>query len=238
MHDNGTAVLESLWAGGSAAATDMPAIAFQLRTQGFNGIRLPFTFDDLRAPPKSMWAKQGCQKVRGWGGALAWRPAGAHDAALGGVALACEQLALKVTASARWTNPAQVTLGAAAPGADPAATGAAGDAPTRCSFYLPDTSSLDRYLWALQWFVGNGYYVLMEHSPLPGDSASSNKEAFADSWRWLWRAAACLPNWKSDLEGRVFAGLMAEPDMAGHRWETATGQDGVELPGEQRWWTT
>jgi hypothetical protein len=63
-NDNGTAPIESLWASGNAAATDMPAIAFQLRAQGFNGIRLPFTFSDLRSTPKAAWAKQGCRKVR------------------------------------------------------------------------------------------------------------------------------------------------------------------------------
>jgi len=63
VNDNGTALVDTLWSGGSAAATDMPAIAYQLRTQGINGIRLPFTFSDLRAPPKNMWSKQGCRKV-------------------------------------------------------------------------------------------------------------------------------------------------------------------------------
>ncbi|KAI8463446.1 MAG: hypothetical protein J3K34DRAFT_443952 [Monoraphidium minutum] len=165
----------------------MPAIAFQLRAQGFNGIRLPFTFSDLRAPPKSTWAKQGCEKV---------------------------------------------TLGASAPGdGAPAAAAGQQQPPRRCSWYLPDSSSLDRYLWSVQWFVANGYYVLLEARPAPGDEARVSEAAFADAWRALWRSAACLPNFKSDLEGRVFVDPMGAPDAAGHRWEPVTLFDGSVVPG-------
>jgi hypothetical protein len=82
FNDNGTALVDTLWSGGSAAATDMPAIAYQLRAQGFNGIRLPFTFQDLRAPPAKTWSKQGCRKV----GVrrVGWRLA-CFDVAAGGV---------------------------------------------------------------------------------------------------------------------------------------------------------
>lgn len=65
MHDNGTAKVDSLWSGGDAAALDMPAIAYRLRAHGFNALRLPFTFADLRAPVTKEWERQGCRKVRG-----------------------------------------------------------------------------------------------------------------------------------------------------------------------------
>ncbi|KIZ00473.1 hypothetical protein MNEG_7489 [Monoraphidium neglectum] len=185
VNDNGTSVLGSLWSGGSAAATDMPSIAFQLRAQGLNGIRLPFTFEDLRAPPRSMWAKQGCQKV---------------------------------------------TLGVPSPPGDaPAAPAAPGGA--RCAWYLPDSSSQDRLLWTLQWFVANGFYVLLEHTPAGSDAISRNAAEFSSAWRSLWRAVACLPNFEDDLQGRVFVGLLGAPDITGHRWEASRGLDGGELPG-------
>jgi hypothetical protein len=61
--DNSSAAVGSLWSAGNALALDLPMLAYQLRAQGFNSIRLPFSFDDLRAPPKKMWDKQGCRKV-------------------------------------------------------------------------------------------------------------------------------------------------------------------------------
>jgi len=142
----------------------------------------------------------------------------------------------------------QVTLGAATPDAAAAAPGdssgsrsssaaavvvtpSADAAPTRCNWYLPDASSLDRYLWSLQWFVANGYYVLAEFQPAADDPTSRNEEAFVDAWRWLWRSIACLPNFKSDLEGRVFVSLLGRPDAAGYRWEAVGGEDGASLPG-------
>ncbi len=30
-----------------------------------------------------------------------------------------------------------------------------------CNGYLPDSSTLDRYLWTIQWFVANNFYVLV-----------------------------------------------------------------------------
>ena len=65
VNDNGTAKVESLWSGGDAAALDVATIAYQLRAHGFNALRLPFTFADLRAPVKKAWERQGCGKVGG-----------------------------------------------------------------------------------------------------------------------------------------------------------------------------
>jgi hypothetical protein len=127
------------------------------------------------------------------------------------------------------TTP-QITLGDSGP--DPSAAAPNATEPPRCGWYLPDSASLDRYLWSLQWFAANGYYVLAEFRPAAGDATSRNEEAFVEAWRWLWRAVACLPNFKSDLEGRVFADLLSTPDAAGHRWEAAEGEDGASVPGD------
>jgi len=33
---------------------------------------------------------------------------------------------------------------------------------TRCNTYLPWTSTLDRFLWVVQWFAANGFYVVLD----------------------------------------------------------------------------
>jgi hypothetical protein len=128
----------------------------------------------------------------------------------------------------------QVTLGAAPEQDGAAPTTGVPDAPSpagRCRWYLPDSSSLDRYLWSLQWLVANGFYVLAEYRPSSADPTAASADAFVDAWRWLWGRVACLPNFESDLAGRVFVKLLAAPDSTGHRWEPITAPEGTEQPG-------
>jgi hypothetical protein len=36
-----------------------------------------------------------------------------------------------------------------------------------CDLLLPaDSSTIDRYLWTVQWFAANGYYVLIDYHPM------------------------------------------------------------------------
>lgn len=42
--------LNGLWAGGKSAQSDFATIAYQLQLLGFNAVRLPFLFEDLKAP--------------------------------------------------------------------------------------------------------------------------------------------------------------------------------------------
>lgn len=45
--NNKQTMLDGLWIGGSSMATDFNTIVWRLKIQGFNAIRLPFTFDDV-----------------------------------------------------------------------------------------------------------------------------------------------------------------------------------------------
>lgn len=49
----GMGMVDGLWAGGSAAATDFALITYQLRLLGYNAVRLPFTWKDLNMAPRS-----------------------------------------------------------------------------------------------------------------------------------------------------------------------------------------
>lgn len=41
-----------------------------------------------------------------------------------------------------------------------------------CVSLLPNTTTLDRYLWSLQWFIANGLYVIISESPTTAPAAS------------------------------------------------------------------
>jgi hypothetical protein len=62
-------MVDGLWVGGSRADTDFHALAYQIKLLGFNAVRLPFTFKQLKqsgskqameckASAKSAWAKR------------------------------------------------------------------------------------------------------------------------------------------------------------------------------------
>lgn len=55
--NNGQTMVDGLWAGYQAASTgDFPTVLKRIKLLGFNGLRLPFTFQDLdRAPSTSMY---------------------------------------------------------------------------------------------------------------------------------------------------------------------------------------
>lgn len=46
--NNGQTMVDGLWAGGTSAASDFSTVIYQLKLLGFNAIRLPFTFSDLK----------------------------------------------------------------------------------------------------------------------------------------------------------------------------------------------
>lgn len=50
--NNGNTMLDGLTTGNSSATTDFQAVAYQLKLLGFNAVRLPFTFDDVRRMTK------------------------------------------------------------------------------------------------------------------------------------------------------------------------------------------
>jgi hypothetical protein len=43
----------------------------------------------------------------------------------------------------------------------------------------------------------------------------ADPDSFARKWRGLWSAFTCLPNFSSDLKGRIFLDLLNEPDEYG-----------------------
>lgn len=51
--------LNGLWAGQASANSDFAAIVWQMKLLGFNAIRLPFLFGDLKSPAANISGGQG-----------------------------------------------------------------------------------------------------------------------------------------------------------------------------------
>lgn len=101
-----------------------------------------------------------------------------------------------------------------------------GSQPGRCNAYLPSgVSTLARYLWVVQYFVAEGFYVLVDYHPEPGNTepVTDSVDVFANNWLRLYTAFTCLPNWDKELQGRVFFDLMNEPDGVGLTWDASKG---------------
>jgi len=56
--NNGQTAVDGLWAGGTSFATDFNTIVYKLKLLGFNAVRLPFTFSDLKRTPQDK--RQSC----------------------------------------------------------------------------------------------------------------------------------------------------------------------------------
>ena len=65
-------MVDGLWVGGSEAATDFAAIAYQIAALGYNTVRLPFRWQDLDARPKDQVCC--CCLCSVWVGGLFGRP--------------------------------------------------------------------------------------------------------------------------------------------------------------------
>ena len=68
----------------------------------------------------------------------------------------------------------------------------------------------------LTWAIAakQGFYVLVDFHAAPGDTTVSSGN-FVRDWQALWRAITRLPNFASELAGRVLLDLMNEPDGLG-----------------------
>jgi hypothetical protein len=95
-----------------------------------------------------------------------------------------------------------------------------------CNAYLPNGSTLERYLWVVKHFVEQGFYVLVDYHTHSAETALESPEALVANWMRLWRALTSLRSWGDELKGRIFLDLINEPD------EHRIGWDGP-MPGSK-----
>lgn len=173
--------LHGLWAGQASANSDFAAIAWQFRLLGFNAIRLPFLFADLWTPAEmiggaALHTQQHALPVaatialhsRNQFSALS-----APSSYLKGHVYVCVAAPGYCTHQSTLQELAQRTV-------DPEYRGTISKAPPTppvalpdvskagsCNTYIPPTPgnkglAIDRYLWTVQWFIANGFYVMVD----------------------------------------------------------------------------
>lgn len=187
----------------SALSGDFATVVYRQSLLGFNLVRIPFRFATLDERPRSSLA---------------------HNCALP------SRQAVKNTVSNplppfdrlpydSWLLPSPPAPPPRRPRHAPA-----------CNWYLPDGSVRDRLLWATQYYVANGFYVILDYHPATPEAEAaqdsallSDTAALAAAWRRLAADVAALPAWRDGrLKGRVFFELVNEPDRLGLAWNDAT----------------
>lgn len=102
---------------------------------------------------------------------------------------------------------------------------AANPASRTCNSYLQSPSfatSLDRMAAAVHFFVGNGFYVMLNyHDNTKVDNIVGDYNQVADKWAQVWAKVACLPDFEANVAGRVLVDVLNEPDVFGWGWKEA-----------------
>ncbi|KAI8468681.1 MAG: glycoside hydrolase superfamily [Monoraphidium minutum] len=189
----GMGAVDGLWAGGTDQATDFLEMVRQIRVLGFNAVRLPFRFEDLRshAPDRT----RHCRPSPEW------------------------QLKRRLTdplfyPSAKALPPPAISI--PRPGGPKACNSyfPEGTGLDRLMWTLQIFNANGIYV-ILDYHASSG-------SALETDAISS-ADLFASRWSEVWRAVACVPRFQQDLAGRVLVDVLNEPDMLSLKWGPIQG---------------
>ena len=65
---------------------------------------------------------------------------------------------------------------------------------------------------------------MQDYHPLEGNDTAivADPAALAASWTTLWNAITCIPNYATDLQGRLLIDVLNEPDGKGISWNTGS----------------
>jgi aryl-phospho-beta-D-glucosidase BglC (GH1 family) len=137
--------LNGLWAGGKSAQSDFATIAYQLQLLGFNTVRLPFLFEDL---------KKNATDIGGY----------------------CTGQSTLAELAERTTDP-DYSGPITRPAPKPVVPLFQTREPGSCNKYIPGGRTLDRFLWTMQWFVANGWYVLIDFHPMVSAASHAHHAA-------------------------------------------------------------
>eukprot|EP00775_Hariotina_reticulata_P004256 gene4256-4507_t len=191
-------MLDGLWAGGADAATDYAKIAYQMTLLGYNAVRIPFAHLQL-ANTNTHWLYGDCNP------------------------LTDQQIKQRTVDPAVWSSAFDARRRLPEnPSPQP------NNPPNKCNSYLPATSNMDRFLQVIQQLIAVGMYVILDYHPQNSETQAYDLTAFVDAWVNLWASVTCLPNFESDMAGRIILDIMNEPDSMGIRWEPQGSRPGAE----------
>ena len=101
-------------------------------------------------------------------------------------------------------------------------------APTRkpgmCNDYIPNTSTLDRFLWVINFFAHNGFYVLIDNHLRDDQTVLESAQTWVQDWVRLVTAISQDPISKD----KVMIDLLNEPDNFEIRWEVSGGRPALK----------
>ena len=89
--------------------------------------------------------------------------------------------------------------------------------PGMCDNYFPNDTTLNRFLWVVNFFAKNGFYVLIDNHLREDQIAIQNPQKWVEDWVKLVTAISQDPVSKSML----MVDLLNEPDNFGVLWEAS-----------------
>lgn len=193
----GQTSVDGLWAGGTSFATDFYAIVYKLHLLGFNAVRLPFTFTDLKLSPLSKAIK--CSSLP-----------------LGDI--------LRRTVAPADGDVNLVTMNGTRQYSCPSFPDMLPTVGSACNTALVNTTTLERFIQTIDAFVSMGMYVVLDYHPMGTEEHARNVATFSRAWASLWKA---IKDKNPQVQGRVLLDIMNEPDSMSIGWtKNKKGQPG------------
>lgn len=90
--------------------------------------------------------------------------------------------------------------------------------------YLPNASTFNRFLWVVNFFAKNGFYVLIDNHLREDQTALEDSDKWVQHWVQLATAIAQDPISKK----QVMLDILNEPDNFGLRWEPSGNKPGLK----------
>ncbi len=94
----------------------------------------------------------------------------------------------------------------------------------RCNDYLPNDTTLNRFLWVVNFFAKNGFYVLIDNHLREDQTVLEDPQGWVQDWVRLVTLISQDPVSKDKL----MIDILNEPDNFGLRWEASGGKPALK----------
>eukprot|EP00891_Asterochloris_glomerata_P005014 jgi/Astpho2/5014/Aster-05948 len=94
--------------------------------------------------------------------------------------------------------------------------------PGICNAYLPSSSTIDRFLFVIQFLAGNGLYVILDN-----DLAFDKTVLDPAQWLMSWATLVSAASTDTATRARLLVDLLDTPDTVGLSWDAANGLPGA-----------
>jgi hypothetical protein len=190
---------------------DFATVVYRQQALGFNAVRLPFRFADLALTPKPLAQNCTVNTIADIKGNLS-NPLNPY----GGIDYSTKPF------------PAQRA---------PLRSGSV-NATGICNGYIPTDTTLNRFLYVIQFYIANGFYVAIDFHGGLGEIETdriivANQTLFSENWLALLKAIQSLPTYQQYLKGRIFFDLLNEPDAFNFAWGVSQTNPRSQTPASQ-----